>query len=63
MRSQGTFEYILLLGGIIIVALVVVNTMISSGRHMSHETNTQIKYVESNLAKKINQLEQNLQNT
>ena len=62
MRSQGTFEYILLLGGIIIVALLVVNTIISSGKGMSTETNKHLSNISGELNNKMNELEQNLQN-
>ena len=37
MKSQGTFEYILLLGGVVILVLLVINQLISTAKHSSLE--------------------------
>ena len=42
MKAQGTFEYILLLGGIIIVVLLVINALVTSGSQAAKETNETI---------------------
>ncbi len=53
MKSQGTFEYILLLGGIIIVVLVIINTLTEAARSTSTEVNSVIQQATTSIRQSI----------
>lgn len=44
MRSQGVFEYILLLGGVVLLVLIVISSLTSTAtftaKHLGKEVNT-----------------------
>jgi len=59
MRSQGTFEYILLLGGIIIVVLLVINALVSSGQQAATETNETVATGLTKIQQAVNNIDIN----
>ncbi len=54
MRSQGTFEYILLLGGAIVVALIVINALVGAGREATSQTRTATSKAVNTIVEEIN---------
>ncbi len=55
MRSQGTFEYMLLLGGVIIVVLILANSLLQAGQQGATTAGQSIQQTTSTLQKEINQ--------
>ncbi len=56
MRAQGTFEYILLLGGIIIVVLLVIDTLIESAAYSAREVNESINVAYEKIKQALSQI-------
>lgn len=56
MKSQGMFEYILLLMGIVIVVLMVINALLQSAQLSTTEINRQINYAYSIIKKLLKQV-------
>ena len=55
MRSQGTFEYILLLGGAIIVALIVINALVGAGNQATSQTRAATSKALNTITQEINE--------
>ena len=60
MKSQGTFEYILLLGGVIIVVLLVINQLVSTARSSAKEVSQTVNVAYEALQKELNEQLSNL---
>ena len=60
MRSQGVFEYLLLLMGVILVVLLVINTLISSAKYSTSEINEQMNYAYRAMRTLLNKIIQQL---
>ncbi len=60
MRSQGTFEYILLLGGVIILVLLVINQLISSAKVSSEKVSRTVNVAYEALQRELNEQLSNL---
>ena len=60
MKSQGTFEYILLLGGVIIVVLLVINSIVNAGKSAAQETNKAVSSGVSKIAQEAQEAAQQI---
>ncbi len=60
MKSQGTFEYILLLGGVIIVVLLVINSIVNAGKSAATETNKAVTSGVSKIVQEANNVAQQI---
>ncbi len=60
VRSQGTFEYILLLGGVIILVLLVINQLISSAKVSSEKVSRTVNVAYEAFQRELNEQLSNL---